>query len=80
VFTTRENEPHQHQPSKAGIVDHSDNAKTTISKHVRTVTCQRHQQANSNYNADIHSPMKEKSIGYTDHTGFSSNQQQNNTP
>jgi len=61
-------------------MDHSDNAKTTISKHVRTVTCQRHQQANSNYNADIRSPMKEKLIGYTDHTGFSTDQRQTNTP
>lgn len=56
-------------------MDHSVNAKTTISKHVHT----HHQQANSNYNADIHTPMKEKSIGHTDHMGFLSNQQQTNT-
>ncbi|CAJ1970574.1 unnamed protein product [Sphenostylis stenocarpa] len=56
-------------------MDHSDNAKTIISKHVHSAIRQHHQQANSNYNADIHSPMKEKSIGYTDHMGFSTTEE-----
>lgn len=74
MITTSEKEPHQHQAKPESWIT-LVMQKTTISKHVHT----HHQQANSNYNADIHTPMKEKSIGHTDHMGFLSNQQQTNT-